>query len=171
MSPTPREIGMALKRLREANEMSQYALAEVSGVSREYIRRLEAGESDATLGTLQRLANGLNVGVMVLIDSMERLEALARAAIAGADGDLSLAMSGLAAEIERHPHLITCSWKELQKLGSEERRRNAKAVETAKRVIAQIPPLRDLPPNHRGRRMITYLAQGLADVVERASKN
>jgi len=170
MSPTPRQIGRTLKRVRESKSMSQYALAEAASLSREHIRRLEAGESDATLGTLQRLANALNVGVMVLIDSMEQLEALAEAVAAGAQGDVSLAMKVLIGEIQHRPSLIRCSWEELRKLGSEERPHNAEAVQMAEQVIAQIPPLCDLPPSHPGRRTITYLAQGLTDLVEKAAR-
>src|SRR5262245_49310871 len=129
MSPTPKQIGIALKRVRESKGMSQYALAESSGLSREHIRKLEGGESDATLGTLQRLANALNVGVMVLIASRERLEELARVAIAGAGGDVAAAMSFIVTEIKREPHLVTCSWNELREFGKEQRRRKAEAVE------------------------------------------
>src|SRR5262249_1360804 len=170
MQPTPKQIGMALKRVRESEGMSQYALAGSSGLSREYIRKLEAGESDATLGTLRRLANALNVGVMVLIASRERLEELARIAIAGAEGDLAAAMSFVATEIKREPHLITCSWNELREFGKEERRREAQAVELAKPVIAQIPPLSNPRLGDSGRQTITCLAQGLTDLVERANK-
>jgi transcriptional regulator with XRE-family HTH domain len=170
MSPTPRQIGMALKRVRESKDISQYALAEAAGLSREYIRKLEAGESDATLGTLQRLANALNVSVMVLIASRERLEELARTAVAGAEGDLPAAMSFVATEIKREPHLITCLWKELRESGKEERRRKAEAVEIAKRAISQIPPLSNPRLGDSGRQTVTYLAQGLTDLVERANK-
>jgi len=36
---------MRLKRVRREKKLSEYALVKTSGVSREYIRRLEAGQS------------------------------------------------------------------------------------------------------------------------------
>lgn len=52
---------MRLRRLRRKRKLSQYALAKVAGVSREYVRKLEAGKSDPTVGMLQRLADALAV--------------------------------------------------------------------------------------------------------------
>jgi transcriptional regulator with XRE-family HTH domain len=68
MTPTPRQIGMKLKRIRTAKGLSQYALAQEADVSREYIRKLEAGESDPTVGMLQRLAKALGVPVTELLE-------------------------------------------------------------------------------------------------------
>jgi transcriptional regulator with XRE-family HTH domain len=59
---------MRLKRLRAEREMSQADLAKVSGVSREYIARLELGQQDPTLGTLQKLAKALKVKVGELVE-------------------------------------------------------------------------------------------------------
>ena len=58
---------MKLKKLRKAKKLSQYALAKEAGVSREHVRRLEAGESDPTVGMLQRLADVLGVPVTELL--------------------------------------------------------------------------------------------------------
>jgi DNA-binding XRE family transcriptional regulator len=68
MTPTPRQIGMRLKRMRKEKGFSQYALAKASGVSRQHIRTLEAGKSDPTVGMLQRLARALGVPVMALLE-------------------------------------------------------------------------------------------------------
>jgi transcriptional regulator with XRE-family HTH domain len=68
MTPTPRQIGMKLKRIRKAKKLSQYALAKAAGISREYVRLLEAGKSDPTVGMLQRLAKPLGVSVMELLE-------------------------------------------------------------------------------------------------------
>jgi transcriptional regulator with XRE-family HTH domain len=68
MTPTPKRIGMKLKRLRNARKLSQYALAKQASVSREYVRKLEAGESDPTVGMLQRLADALGVPVTELLE-------------------------------------------------------------------------------------------------------
>jgi transcriptional regulator with XRE-family HTH domain len=67
MSPTPRQIAMNLKRARKAKGLSQYALAKAAGVSREYLRKLEAGGSDPTVGMLTRLAKALGVPVTELL--------------------------------------------------------------------------------------------------------
>ena len=48
--------------------MSQAGLAEKSGVSREYIARLELGHQDPTLGTMQKLAKALKVKVTELVE-------------------------------------------------------------------------------------------------------
>ena len=59
---------MRLKRFRANRKMSQAALAEKSGVSREYIARLELGQQDPTLGTMQKLAKALKVTVGALVE-------------------------------------------------------------------------------------------------------
>jgi transcriptional regulator with XRE-family HTH domain len=67
MAPTPMQIGIKLRRLRMKKGLSQYALAKEADVSREYIRKLETGESDPTVGMLQRLADALDVPVTDLL--------------------------------------------------------------------------------------------------------
>jgi len=59
---------MRLKRLRAERKMSQANLAEKSGVSREYIARLELDQQDPTLGTLEKLAKALKVKVGELLE-------------------------------------------------------------------------------------------------------
>jgi transcriptional regulator with XRE-family HTH domain len=66
MSPA-REMGKRLKKLREAKGMSQAALAEKAELSRGYLIRLEAGRQDPTLGTLERLAEALDMPLRKLI--------------------------------------------------------------------------------------------------------
>ena len=61
-------MGRTLKRLRKAKRLSQYGLAKEADVSREYIRNLEAGESDPTVGMLQRLAKALGVPLSTMLD-------------------------------------------------------------------------------------------------------
>jgi transcriptional regulator with XRE-family HTH domain len=65
---TPRQIGMKLKKAREAKGLSQSDLAKKAGVSRAYVFRLEAGGSDPTVGVLQRLAKALGVPVTALLE-------------------------------------------------------------------------------------------------------
>jgi transcriptional regulator with XRE-family HTH domain len=66
--PTARQIGMKLKKTREAKGLSQTELARKARVSRAYVFRLEAGGSDPTVGVLQRLAKGLGVPVTALLE-------------------------------------------------------------------------------------------------------
>jgi transcriptional regulator with XRE-family HTH domain len=68
MSPTPKQIGRRLKALREAARLSQATVAADAKISREYLARLEAGQHDPTVGTLQRLAKALNVPLLRLLD-------------------------------------------------------------------------------------------------------
>ena len=66
MSPA-RQMGKRLKKLREAREMSQAALATRAKISRGYLIRLEAGRQDPTLGMLERLAKALGVPATELL--------------------------------------------------------------------------------------------------------
>ena len=52
----------ALKRLREAQFLSQLDLAGKAGVSRATVVRLESGEVEATFQTSRKLAEALGVG-------------------------------------------------------------------------------------------------------------
>ena len=65
---TTTRFATRLKRLRANRKMSQAALAEKSGVSREYIARLELCQQDPTLGTMQKLAKALKVAVGALVE-------------------------------------------------------------------------------------------------------
>ena len=47
--------------------MSRAELAELAGITREYVRRVEAGVQDPTLGILQKLARALKVKVADLV--------------------------------------------------------------------------------------------------------
>lgn len=64
MTPTPRQIGMTLRPLRDAKGMSQAALAKKARIPREHLSRLEAGRFDPSVGVLQRLATALRVSLM-----------------------------------------------------------------------------------------------------------
>ncbi len=61
MTPTARHVGLTLKRLREAQGLSQVAVAAKARLTREHLNRLEAGRYQPTLGTLTRLAKALGV--------------------------------------------------------------------------------------------------------------
>ena len=57
-----------LRALRDKRDLSQRELAALSGVSREYIARIELGQHDPTLSTLEKLAKALRVKVSALVD-------------------------------------------------------------------------------------------------------
>jgi transcriptional regulator with XRE-family HTH domain len=67
MAPTPKQIGRRLVRLRTAQKLSQYALADKAGISRNYLRGLEQGTSDPTVGMVTRLAKALGVSLRELL--------------------------------------------------------------------------------------------------------
>lgn len=56
-----------VRRIREARGLSLRALADKVGMSYVALYRLESGETDPRLGTLRRLARGLNVTVADVI--------------------------------------------------------------------------------------------------------
>ena len=65
---SPRHV--IVKRLRQwraKRAMSQADLAQASGVSREYIARIELGQHDPTLSTLEKLAKALKVDIAKLL--------------------------------------------------------------------------------------------------------
>jgi transcriptional regulator with XRE-family HTH domain len=61
-------MGRRLKALRKKRDLSRQALAKKAGVSREYVRKLEAGLYDPTVGTLAKLAKALGVPVTELLE-------------------------------------------------------------------------------------------------------
>jgi len=65
---TQKRVTMKIKRLRIDQAMSQAALAQKAGISREYITRLEGGHHDPSLSTLIKLAKALKVKVGELLE-------------------------------------------------------------------------------------------------------
>jgi transcriptional regulator with XRE-family HTH domain len=64
---SPKTFGMRLKRERNRKKWSQARLAAKLGVSREYIARLESGQHDPPLSTVERLAKLLRVSITKLV--------------------------------------------------------------------------------------------------------
>ena len=60
-------IGMRLRRLRVAKGWSRYELAKRAGCSQVYVRKLEDGRSDPTVGMVTRLAKALGVPLATLL--------------------------------------------------------------------------------------------------------
>lgn len=57
-----------LKQLRHARGLSQAALAKKAGLTREFLARLELGQHDPSLTTVQRLAKALRHKVSDLVE-------------------------------------------------------------------------------------------------------
>jgi transcriptional regulator with XRE-family HTH domain len=68
MSPTSKQIGTRIRRLRKAKDMSQAALAKRARLTRVYITRLESGKQDPSLSTINALAKALGVPVTALLE-------------------------------------------------------------------------------------------------------
>ncbi len=68
MSPTPKQMGRRIRKLREERGLSQSVLAKRAKITREYVNKLEAGRYDPTVGVLQRIAKGLGVPVTELLE-------------------------------------------------------------------------------------------------------
>ena len=65
---SPERFGMRLKELRERRGLTQEKLAELAGVSRAYLSRLEMGLHDPPLSRLRALAKALKAKVADLVD-------------------------------------------------------------------------------------------------------
>src|SRR5512143_3564144 len=72
--PTQKRLAMKIERLRAARGMTQEGLPKKSGLTRVHLARLEAGNHDPTLGTLQKLAKALKVKVGALVEWQKRTE-------------------------------------------------------------------------------------------------
>jgi transcriptional regulator with XRE-family HTH domain len=61
MTPTPRQMGKTLRRLRQSKKLSQAELARRADLTREYVNKIEAGRYDPPLSTINALAKALGV--------------------------------------------------------------------------------------------------------------
>lgn len=60
-------MGKMLKKVRTKKKLSQAALAQRAGLSREYVNKIEAGRYDPPLSTLNSLAKALGVPLTELL--------------------------------------------------------------------------------------------------------
>jgi len=67
MNSATRSFGQRLRVLRKAGELSQHHLARASGLTREYVARLESGKHDPSLTAIMALARALEIGVNKLV--------------------------------------------------------------------------------------------------------
>lgn len=63
------EFGARVRELRRAQGLTQVGLAEISGLNRVTIAKIETGQLDVQLSTLDRLAAGLDLPVSDLLCS------------------------------------------------------------------------------------------------------
>ncbi|MET9086189.1 helix-turn-helix domain-containing protein [Streptomyces sp. NPDC004237] len=66
-----RRLGERIADLRAPLEISQEQLAEMAGISRRTVQRIEAGTADPRYGDLLRIAAILGVPVSVLIEGLD----------------------------------------------------------------------------------------------------
>ena len=64
-------VGKNIQALRKKNSQSQEQLAEACGLHRTYIGSIERGERNVSILSLEKIANGLEVDVEVLVKSSE----------------------------------------------------------------------------------------------------
>jgi transcriptional regulator with XRE-family HTH domain len=67
-----RRFGAHVRALREARHLTQEALAELSDLSVDAIRRIERGAFSPSLNTLAGLAGGLEVSLATLFEGFDR---------------------------------------------------------------------------------------------------
>ena len=71
MSEIAKYVGQRIRNYRIRLELSQEKLAELSGVHPTYIGQLERGEKNATLESIEKIANALNVPLSKLFEKLE----------------------------------------------------------------------------------------------------
>ena len=62
------KLGAVIRKLREDQELSRNALAEISGVNEKYIGKIERGESSPSCFILKKLSLGLNILLSSLLN-------------------------------------------------------------------------------------------------------
>ena len=77
MSELTRAVGQRIRNYRTGQGLSQERLAELAGCHPTYIGQVERGEKNATLESLAKIADALNVSLSTLF---EKLDARAAAA-------------------------------------------------------------------------------------------
>lgn len=60
-------LGMAIRRIRQANEISQEKLALMAELDRSYMGRVERGDNNVAMLTLSRIATALGVTMSQLL--------------------------------------------------------------------------------------------------------
>ena len=82
LSTVLKQLGSRIKELRKGRRLSQEALAHRAGISRTYIGTIELGTKQATLATLVRISNALNLDLVELFLATKRAPVSLRATLA-----------------------------------------------------------------------------------------
>jgi len=61
MKTLSKKLGLNIKRIREGKQMTQGDICRKTGFDRSYISNVEAGKSNPTLTTLEKIAQALGV--------------------------------------------------------------------------------------------------------------
>lgn len=69
-NPALVELGAAIRAARQAQGLSQEALAEVAGIDRSYMGGIERGEHNLAIMNLLKIADALGVKASSLLDSV-----------------------------------------------------------------------------------------------------
>lgn len=64
-------IGSRIKELRLKEEISQQALADITGLDRTFISHIENGKRNITIETLEKLIKGLGLTFKIFFSSKE----------------------------------------------------------------------------------------------------
>lgn len=72
ISSARRVLARNVRRLRQARDLSQEALADAATLRQAQVSEVESGKSNITLDKLQRLANALGVRVTDLFEEVRR---------------------------------------------------------------------------------------------------
>ena len=62
------KLGAVIRKLREEQELSRHALAEISGVNEKYIGKIERGESSPSCFIVKKLSLSLNIQLSSLLN-------------------------------------------------------------------------------------------------------
>jgi len=95
-------LGERLRLLRRRRRLTQFELAEQAGLAQAYLSQLESGRRQASLETLERLAEALEVPLGTLLDGQQATSTAGVSAEPSADEVLaSLVQAGLPRESAR----------------------------------------------------------------------
>lgn len=67
MTPLVRDLGVAVRKLREGHAWSQEHLAEMAGLNRSFVGEIERGSTIVSIVTLEKLARAFDVSIAALL--------------------------------------------------------------------------------------------------------
>ncbi len=74
MSNIAKDLGQRIRKYRVAKEFSQEKLAELSGCHPTYIGQIERGEKNATIESIEKISNALNISLSTLFEKLDGQE-------------------------------------------------------------------------------------------------